>query len=202
MHQGLGKSSLGGFQGFFVSAARAGTVLDPHQSGMLFSLETPGIFGKERRRALSVAARALGLFVLAGVIAESEARAQVAAWASGWDAAFASREFAGALRALGGEGAASGAQVQLDGPDVAENGAVVPFTVATGLPGVSLIALLVEHNPGPLSAVFGLPPGTEPFVSTRLKMAESSTVYALVKAQGGFFLANRAVRVIQGGCAG
>jgi sulfur-oxidizing protein SoxY len=169
---------------------------------MLFSQSVPGFFGKERRRMLRAGTRALGLFVLAGVIAEPEARAQSAAWAEAWDAAFASRDFNGALRALGGEGAAQGGQVQLDGPDVAENGAVVPFTVSTALPGVSLVALLVEHNPGPLSAVFQLPPGTQAFVSTRLKMAQSSTVHALVRAEGGFFLARRDVRVIQGGCAG
>jgi sulfur-oxidizing protein SoxY len=151
-----------------------------------------------RRRVLHDAARVLGLFVLAGVLPGHEARAQLDAW----DAAFASRDFQGALRALGGEGAAAGVQVQLDGPDVAENGAVVPFTVTTALPGVSMVALLVEHNPGPLAAVFTLPPGTEPFISTRLKMAESSTVYALVRAEGGLFLAQRPVRVIQGGCAG
>lgn len=151
-----------------------------------------------RRRLLNSAARALGLFVLAGALPGHEARAQLDAW----DAAFASRDFKGALRALGGEGAEAGGQVQLDGPDVAENGAVVPFTVTTALPGVSLIALLVEHNPGPLAAVFTLPPGTEAFVSTRLKMAESSTVHALVRAEGGLFLARRPVRVIQGGCAG
>lgn len=173
-----------------------------HQSGMLFSQGVPGFFGKERRRVLRAGTRALGLFVLAGVIAEPEARAQSAAWAKAWDAAFDSRDFNGALRALGGEGAAQGGLVQLDGPDVAENGAVVPFTVSTALPGVSLVALLVEHNPGPLSAVFQLPPGTQAFVSTRLKMAESSAVHALVRAEGGFYLARRDVRVIQGGCAG
>lgn len=151
----------------------------------------------DRRRVLQSGARALGLFVLAGVIPERQARAQLAAW----DAAFASRDFAGALRALGGEGAATSAQLKLDGPDVAEIGAVVPFTVSSSLAGVSLVALLVERNPGPLAAVFKLPPGTEPFVSTRLKMAESSDVHALVRAEGGFFLARRPVRVIQGGCA-
>ena len=173
-----------------------------HQSGMLISQGISSDFGKERRRALCSAARALGLFVLAGAITPAEAQAQSAAWASAWDAAFEQRDFKGALRALGGEGAAAQGQVRLDGPDVAENGAVVPFTVSTALPGVTLMALLVEHNPGPLSAVFQLPPGTEAFISTRLKMAESSAVHALVKAEGGFYLARREVRVIQGGCAG
>lgn len=156
----------------------------------------------QRRRALGAGAQALGLFVLAGVIPAAQARAQVATWHEALDAAFAGRDLSGALRALGAGQAAEDARVTLDGPDVAENGAVVPFTVATALPGVDLVALLVEHNPVPLSAAFMLPPGTEPFVSTRLKMAESSTVHALVRAEGGLFLARRAVRVIQGGCVG
>ncbi|NML17472.1 thiosulfate oxidation carrier protein SoxY [Azohydromonas sp. G-1-1-14] len=149
-----------------------------------------------RRRALRAGARTLGLFVLAGVLPEAQAQAQLDAWA----AAFDSRDFASAWRALDGEGAAADPRLRLDGPDVAENGALVPFTVSSTLPGVSQVALLVEHNPIPLTAVFALAPGTEPFVATRLKMAESSTVHALVRAQDGLFLARREVRVIQGGC--
>ena len=157
-----------------------------------------GMDAPARRRALQAGTRALGLFVLAGVLPEAQAQEQLDAWAQAFD----SRDFNVALRALGAEGAAPDPRVRLDGPDVAENGALVPFTVSSPLPGVSQLALLVEHNPVPLTAVFALAPGTEPFVATRLKMAESSTVHALVRAQDGLFLARRQVRVIQGGCVG
>lgn len=151
-----------------------------------------------RRAALRQAARVLALFAGVQAITPREAAAQLAAW----DAAFAARDFRAAWAALGGDGAQPEPRVQLDAPALADNGAVVPVTLASSLPEVSLMALLVEHNPGPLSAVFELPPGTQAFVATRLKFAESSTLHALVRSSAGLFLARRPVQVVLGGCAG
>lgn len=155
----------------------------------------------DRRQALRTAARALGFFAAAGVLLPIELRAQLAEWER---QAFAARDLEGALRAMEATGASfeATAAIALDVPDVVENGALVPVSLRCTLLGVARIALLVERNPGPLAAVFHLTPGTEPFISTRLKLMESSPVHALVQAEGGLFLAQRAVRVIQGGCVG
>ena len=64
------------------------------------------------------------------------------------------------------------------------------------------ITLLIEKNPQPLAASFEIPAGTEPSVSTRVKMGESSDVYALVKADGKFYMAKKEIKITLGGCGG
>jgi sulfur-oxidizing protein SoxY len=62
--------------------------------------------------------------------------------------------------------------------------------------------LLIEKNPNMLAAVFDIPPGTEPSISTRVKMGQSSNIYALVKADGKYYVAAKDVKVTLGGCGG
>ena len=57
-------------------------------------------------------------------------------------------------------------------------------------------------DPSTLTAVFDLPPGTEPTISTRVKMAQTSNVYALVKADGKYYVAAKEIKVTLGGCGG
>tara|TARA_R110001599_G_C12276798_1_gene662650 strand:- start:19005 stop:19454 length:450 start_codon:yes stop_codon:yes gene_type:complete len=92
--------------------------------------------------------------------------------------------------------------IQLDAPDIAENGAVVPVAVTSGIPGTSRIYLLVEKNPNPMSAGFAIPEGTEPYVATRLKVAQTCLIYAVVEAEGKFYKAGRETKVTLGGCGG
>jgi sulfur-oxidizing protein SoxY len=113
--------------------------------------------------------------------------------------AFAATTFADAIAALGGTPTPH-PQIQLDTPQIAENGALVPITVTSALLGTREIVLLVEGNPQPLAVAFDIPAGTEPFVATRLRMAASSTVYAAVRTDDGFYAAARAVDVTVGGC--
>jgi sulfur-oxidizing protein SoxY len=53
-----------------------------------------------------------------------------------------------------------------------------------------------------LAATFDIPAGTEPTVTTRVKMGQSSNVYALVKADGKYYVAQKEVKVTLGGCGG
>lgn len=103
------------------------------------------------------------------------------------------------LRAIGSEPIATDA-IDLVLPDLSENGAIVPVSVASSLAGTRRIALLVESNPFPLAARFDIAPNTEPFVSTRLKLAQSGTVVALVEADGKLYSTSRTTRVVLGGC--
>ena len=80
--------------------------------------------------------------------------------------------------------------------------AVVPLSVATTLPNVTQIALAVEKNPNTLAAVFEVLPDVEPFINTRVKMSESSNVFALVKSDGRYYVAQKEVKVTLGGCGG
>jgi len=87
-------------------------------------------------------------------------------------------------------------------PDIAENGAVVPIGVTSNVPKTESIAILIEKNPNMLAAVFDIPPGTDSSLSTRVKMAQTSNVFALVKADGKYYVASKEIKVTLGGCGG
>jgi sulfur-oxidizing protein SoxY len=79
---------------------------------------------------------------------------------------------------------------------------VVPVSIVAQMDGVDSIALLVEKNANPLSAIFHLPKGTLPDVSTRVKMGKTGDVIAVVKAGGKLYSARKSVKVTIGGCGG
>ena len=118
-------------------------------------------------------------------------------------AAFEATDPDAALKALFGDKAISeSAEVSLKVPDIAENGAVVPVTVATSLAGAKTISIVVAANPNPLSASFTLLEGASPEISTRIKMGESSDVIAAVETDAGIFITRKSVKVTIGGCGG
>ncbi len=91
-------------------------------------------------------------------------------------------------------------QIDIQIPKTAENGASVPITVTSSLNNVEGISILIEKNPIPLVAKFELSPDLAPFVSTRLKIAETSAVAVIVETNEGFYTASKKVMVTLGGC--
>lgn len=91
-------------------------------------------------------------------------------------------------------------KIDIQIPKTAENGAAVPITVGSSLNNVESISILVEKNPIPLAAKFELSRDLEPFVSARLKIAESSAVAVIVETTEGFFTTSKKVIVTLGGC--
>lgn len=88
-------------------------------------------------------------------------------------------------------------------PEIAENGAVVPITISSSLPDIETISILVDNNPTPLTSTFILSKHAVAKVSTRVKMAASSNVIALVSnRQGQHFTASKNIKVTIGGCGG
>ena len=124
--------------------------------------------------------------------------------ADAWNkAAFEAKTLDEAYKAIsGGAPAQSKDIVFVATPDIAENGAVVPIGVTSNLPKTESIAILVEKNPNMLAASFDIPAGTEPALTTRVKMGQSSNVYALVKADGKYHVASKEIKVTLGGCGG
>jgi sulfur-oxidizing protein SoxY len=106
------------------------------------------------------------------------------------------------IKALGGGIVTDSTDIDFKAPEIAENGAVVPLEITSRLPGTRSIAIVVEKNPRPLSAVFNFPDGTEPFIATRIKVGETSAVIALVRTGAGLASARRLVKVTLGGCGG
>ena len=140
----------------------------------------------------------LAALAAAGWLKPGEAAAQ--AWNK---AAFEAKTMDEALKALGGAPPAQSKDIAfVSTPDIAENGAVVPIGVASSIPKTESIAILIEKNPNMLAAVFDIPPGTDPAIHTRVKMGQSSNVYALVKADGKYYAAVKEIKVTLGGCGG
>jgi len=129
--------------------------------------------------------------------------AYAAADAKEWPAdAFKQKNEADVLKALYGKSAQASDKISLDAPEIAENGAVVPIAVASSLPKVTGIAILVLNNPNVLAAAYKIPEGTEAAVSNRLKMAKTSKVVAVVESNGKLYSATKEVKVTVGGCGG
>jgi sulfur-oxidizing protein SoxY len=124
------------------------------------------------------------------------------AFAQDWKSAFETKSMPDTIKALGGTTPAESKDITITAPDIAENGAVVPVAVASALPKTESIAILIEKNPNTLAASFSIPAGTEPSVGTRVKMGQTSNVYALVKADGKYYVAGKEIKVTLGGCGG
>jgi sulfur-oxidizing protein SoxY len=117
--------------------------------------------------------------------------------------AFEARTLAEVVKALGGGAPVESKDLSLTGPDIAENGAVVPVACATTLPGVKRLLLLVEKNPNVLAAVFDITDTIEANISTRVKMAQSSNVFAVaMMGDGKVYFAAKEIKVTLGGCGG
>jgi sulfur-oxidizing protein SoxY len=117
-------------------------------------------------------------------------------------AAFSAKSVDEVIRLLGGSEPQQSDQVILNGPEIAENGAVVPLEISSNLPQTESIDILIEKNPNTLAASFSIPPGTLPDIQTRVKMNETCNVYAVVKSNGKFFYAAKEIKVTLGGCGG
>jgi sulfur-oxidizing protein SoxY len=145
---------------------------------------------------LQRSAQVAGLLAAAGML-PSVANA---AWPQ---AAFDAKSLADAVKALGGSAPVESKDVALTGPDIAENGAVVPVGCACSLPNVKRLLLLVEKNPNTLAAVFDVTDALEPNFSTRVKMGQSSNVFAVaMMSDGKVLFAQKEIKVTLGGCGG
>ena len=149
-----------------------------------------------RREFLGHAAKVAALMASAGLLPQS-------AFAAFEAPAFEAKTLADLMKALGSAAPTESKEVSLTGPDIAENGAVVPVTVATTLPGVKRLLLLVEKNPSVLAAMFDVGDGVEANFGTRVKMGQSSNVYAVALTKDGKALfAQKEIKVTLGGCGG
>lgn len=152
---------------------------------------------QKRRETLKAGAGLLALLAAAGIISPGEAHA------ADWNkAAFEGKTMQDALKALGVSGPANSTDIVIRAADIAENGAVVPVGVESKIPGTQSISILVDKNPSALAASFDIPAGTDPLITTRVKMGQTSDVYALVKANDKFFMAKKEIKVTLGGCGG
>lgn len=140
--------------------------------------------------------------IVAGLLASTGLFPQYA-FAAYNKTAFEAKTVADVLKALGAGAPVESKDVVIGGPDIAENGAVVPLTGSASLTGVKQILLLVEKNPAPLVALFNVSDSVEANFATRAKMGQSSDVYAVaIMADGRALFSKKEVKVTLGGCGG
>jgi sulfur-oxidizing protein SoxY len=125
--------------------------------------------------------------------------AALAAWNK---EAFSAKTPGDALKGLGIAGATPSKDVQIEAPEIAENGAVVPIEITSGVPGTSALIVMIEKNPFPLTARFDFKEGALPFVKLNVKMGETSDVRVLAEAAGKYYTATKEIKVTIGGCGG
>jgi len=148
----------------------------------------------ESRRKTIKQIAIISLMGSAGLITQTQAQE----WSK---AAFEGKSLDEVFKAFNTPTPEKSSAISITAPDIAENGAVVPVGISTTLKAEQA-AILVEKNPNTLAGQFYFPNGTEPFVSTRIKMAQTSNVYFLVKAEGKWFMTAKEIKVTLGGCGG
>ncbi len=149
---------------------------------------------QNRRETLKQSAVVAGLLATAGFPQFAQAYST---------AAFQAKTAQDVVKALGGSSLAESKDVTIGGPDIAENGAVVPLKAGSTLAGVKQILVLVEKNPAAMVALFNVNDNVEAQFSVRAKMGQSSDVYAVaIMNDGKAFYAKKEVKVTLGGCGG
>lgn len=143
----------------------------------------------------SCVAAQLSLGLTTGLLAPSHVLAQ-------WPAdAFFSNELNEAVAVLTGNAAVEeSSDIEIQANAIAENGSTVPIAIRSHLPNTRTIVVLSEKNPNPAVARYRIGAGLEPYVSTRIKMAGTGHVIALVETDMGFFSAKKKIQVTAGGC--
>ena len=148
----------------------------------------------QQRRTLLKYSTIFGMMASVGLISHTQA----AEWNK---SAFEGKSLDEVFKVLSAGTPEKSAAINFNTPDIAENGAVVPISISSTLK-VEQVAILVDKNPNTLAALFFIPPGTEPFVTSRIKMAQTSNVYALVKSEGKWLMVVKEIKVTLGGCGG
>jgi sulfur-oxidizing protein SoxY len=148
-----------------------------------------------RRSLLQTLALSTALPWLAPALAQTPAPA---AWGK---VAFEAKSFADVLKALGAT-ASESKDIALQVDEIPGNSSAVDIAVQSKIPATSEIAFIIDKNPNALAAVFQMLPGSDPAMSTKFKMAQSSKVFALVKAGDKYYYTSRDVRITIGGCVG
>lgn len=145
----------------------------------------------------TVASSMLSVAVGAGLLTP---KMVLAAWPK---SAFEAKNVDDAMEAaLGSFSTSESGDIKIKAPDIAENGAVVPITITTSIPGAENISVFIAKNPSPLAASYDLGSSTLGFVSCRVKMGKTSELIAVIKSGGKLYSAKKTVKVTIGGCGG
>ena len=113
------------------------------------------------------------------------------------------------LKTIHGDAKPVEAKVNLDLPEIAENGNTVPFGVSVESPMtdkdyVKAVHVVATGNPRPEVASFGLTPlSGKASVSSRMRLGKTQDIIVVAEmSDGKFYMGKRTVKVTIGGCGG
>ena len=90
--------------------------------------------------------------------------------------------------------------INLKTPDIAENGSIVPIQIESFLDGEQTFYVFSSKNENPLTSIYHFHENMVPFVSTRLKLQESSKLHVFIKFNSKIVHAANDIEVTIGGC--
>lgn len=151
------------------------------------------------RRHVLRSATGAGTVVIAVATGLLKPTQALAAWNKD---AFEAKNVGDAMKGLGVASPADSNEIVIKMPDIAENGAVVPVEVTSSIAGTTSIAIFAEKNGTPLVGNFNLLGGAQGYISTRIKVAQTSFIRTVVNAGGKSYTAAKEVKVTVGGCGG
>ncbi|MDD2876088.1 MAG: thiosulfate oxidation carrier protein SoxY [Acidiphilium sp.] len=156
--------------------------------------------GSPKRRDFLVAAAAGTAAAL--VLPRFASAAAAAPNASTYPAkAFIQKTEAATLQAMFGTSTVTASpDVKMDAPDIAENGAVVPISFDANAKNVTGAAILAIDNPFVMACAYKIPAGTNPAISSRVKLAKTTQVISVVEVGGKLMSTSKQVKVTLGGC--
>jgi sulfur-oxidizing protein SoxY len=145
----------------------------------------------------SFLARAAALAALAAGSLLRPLRALAEEWNR---AAFETKDVNEAMQNAGVRDLIESEDIVVKAPEIAENGAQVPIEIESRISGTQSISIFVDKNVQPYVGTFTFRPGADPFVSTRIKMGDTSPLRVVVRAGDKQYVAVREVKVTIGGC--
>lgn len=114
--------------------------------------------------------------------------------------AFLAKEVPEALREVFGTAdIGESGKIEIEAPHIASDANMIPVRVKSGFENTESISLVVVGNQSPFTAYFRI---FEPqsFVSTRIRMSDSSDLLVIVKADGVLHTNKRPIRVGRNSC--
>lgn len=133
----------------------------------------------------------------------------IAAAAIGVRPAFAANDYKDIISKFTSGNDTKEGMINLDLPEIAENGNTVPLTVSVESPMtkdnyVKRVVVVADANPRAGVATFHFSPASGiAEASTRMRLAKTQNVIAVAEmSDGSFYMTNRQVKVTIGGCGG
>jgi sulfur-oxidizing protein SoxY len=123
--------------------------------------------------------------------------------AAEWNkSAFSARNLNDALKAYGANNAIESRDIQINAPEISENGAKVEVEITSNIANTRSLAIFADKNPMPMCSAIEFSGPVLPYLKAQLKLAETTRIRAVAKSDGKTYVAFREIKVTLGGCGG